>query len=181
MKPVLFLLLFLCANSSWAESSVVAFDKLKSLYQSAAAPRSHDIAVAALSKSTKCAQSSSSNPNLLDDVYTIGVLLYTTPGNGPEFPSVTHKAIAVLAYDTKSESARYVLDTYRPVVTAQELQIETYKLTKEFDCSGLDLNDPDSDCDEEIRRVPVKLNMKLSTNYVHYQIGTDIYGYCWKP
>ncbi len=175
MKLFLITTVFLCSQITQAQ--VAPYDKLKNLFNAASAPKSIASAEAAVSAMTNCAESNSFAPGELNINNKLKVLSYSTPDRGPEFPSITTNYIVGLAGTVDSPSAVNVSSTYRPILTAHELQLETKIYSSKTKCSS----DPDiDDCWDVISTTDVKLNIKMSPKYVLYQLDNYAYGYCWK-
>ena len=158
MKPLLILASILCCNFVQAETAVAPFDKLKSLYDLAEAPKNLTTAEDAVLKINSCAEANSSFPGEVTSPHHLAVLDYVSPGQGPEFPSESSRVIVVINGSIDSPSAIYVASSYRPVLTSQDLQLETMIYTSHLKCP----HNPDStadDCWDSISTENVKLNI----------------------
>ena len=176
MKPLLITMIVMCANLGHAQ--LAPFDKLKKMYDSATAPKSIAAAEASVAAMKSCAESNSQYPGEVLSNHKLVTLSYTTPSQGPEFPGVTTSLIAVTVGVVDSPTAENAMDSYRPVLTSQELQLDTKIYSSHTKCPkdpapGLD------DCWDSISTENVKLNIRLSAKYLLYQLGNDTYGYCW--
>lgn len=175
MKPIFITLIVLCAQLTYAQTAPL--DKLKKLYETASAPKSMAAAEAAVAATTNCAEASPSSPGAISSPHRLVTLSYSTPSQGPEFPSVTTSLIAVIESSMERPAAEYAMDGYRPVLTGQELQLETKSYESHYKCHG---GTDDDNCWDTISTEIVKLNIRLSAKYVLYQLDRDTYGYCWK-
>lgn len=176
MKPLFIVLIVLCAELTYAQTAPL--DKLKKLYETAQAPKSMAAAEAAVAATTNCAEASTSSPGAISSPHRLLTLSYSTPSQGPEFPSVTTNLIAVVETSMERPAAQYAMDGYRPVLTGQELQLDTKSYSSEYKCHGSSIDD--DNCWDTISTVNAKLNIRLSAKYVLYQLDRDTYGYCWK-
>lgn len=176
MKPIFIALIVLCAQLTHAQTAPL--DKLKKLYDTASAPKSMASAEAAVAATTNCAEASASSPGAISSPHRLLTLSYSTPSQGPEFPSVTTNLIAVVETSMERPSATYAMADYRPVLTGQELQLETKSYSSEYRCHGNSIDD--DNCWDTISAENAKLNIRLSAKYVLYQLNRDTYGYCWK-
>ncbi len=175
MKPLLIAMMIFYAQLGHTQTA--PFDKLKKLYETSAAPKSLAAAETAVASMTNCAEANSASPGQLSSPNRLQVLSYSTPDQGPEFPSLTTRLIAVLEVGMDTPSASSAMDDYRPVLSAQELQLDTRVYSTRYKCSG---SIDDDICWDEVRTANAKLNIKLSPKYVLYQLDRDTYGYCWK-
>lgn len=176
MKPFFIALIVLCAEISTAQTAPL--DKLKKLYDTASAPKSVAAAEAAVAATTNCAEASTSSPGSISSPHRLVTLSHSTPSQGPEFPSITTNLIAIIETSMERPSAQYAMDSYRPVLTGQELQLETQSYSSHYKCHGSSIDD--DNCWDSISTVDAKLNIRLSAKYVLYQLDRETYGYCWK-
>ncbi len=162
MKLFTLALVSLIASAAFAETG---FEKMKRMFDSAAAPVSVQAVIAKIPSIKACAMFRANSTSYTQELVMVE---YTEPGVGPEFPPKNYRGVGLMGAGDRPAA---FFSTYKEVLNAQGLQISYSYQYSEIDCD-------DTDCDTSHYSRAANANIRMSSQYLLISHQGD-YGYCW--